>query len=231
MDASTTSLRLQLAPGESVGALLDLPPAPTAALVLAHGAGAGMQHPFMAGIAAALAGRGVAVLRYQFPSMERGSRRVDAPDVAQACVRAAVAYASSRLAGLPLFAGGKSFGGRMTSQAQALEPLPRVRGLVFLGFPLHPAGKPGSERAAHLRQVQLPMLFLQGTRDALAEPARIQAVAEALRPHARLKMVEGADHGFAVLARSGRTAGEVMDELAGTASAWIAAVAADAPHG
>jgi uncharacterized protein len=208
-------------PGGSISALLDLPPRPTACYVLAHGAGAGMTHPFMAALAAGLAGRGIAVLRFQFPFMEQGSKRPDAPAVAQAAVRAAVAEAASRWPGLPLFAGGKSFGGRMTSQAQAAQPLPGVRGLVFVGFPLHPAGKPASARAEHLAQVAVPMLFLQGTRDALADLALMRAVVGKLGHRATLHVVEGADHAFHVLVRSGRNDAQVIDELADAIVVWI----------
>lgn len=189
--------------------------------MFAHGAGAGMDHAFMASLAAALVARGVAVLRFQFPFMAQGSKRPDRPEVAQAAVRAAVAEAARRLPGVPLFAGGKSFGARMTSQAQAEAPLPGVRGLVFVGFPLHPAGQPGTKRAAHLAQVDVPMLFLQGTRDALADLALVRSVVEPLAPRATLHVVEGADHAFHVLVRSGRTDGEVLDELAGTIADWI----------
>jgi uncharacterized protein len=208
-------------PGGSISALLDLPPRPTACYVLAHGAGAGMTHPFMAALAAGLAGRGIAVLRFQFPFMEQGSKRPDAPAVAQAAVRAAVAEAASRWPGLPLFAGGKSFGGRMTSQAQAAQPLPGVGGLVFVGFPLHPAGKPASARAEHLAQVAVPMLFLQGTRDALADLALMRAVVGKLGHRATLHVVEGADHAFHVLVRSGRNDAQVIDELADAIVVWI----------
>lgn len=208
------------------------PPGACAAYVFAHGAGAGMRHAFMESVAIELAGRGIATLRYEFPYMERGSKRPDPPKVAHAAVREAVAEAARLLPGLPLFAGGKSFGGRMTSQEQASQPLAQVRGLLFLGFPLHPGGKPSDARAAHLREVKVPMLFLQGTRDALADPVRIRGVASGLGVHARLHMVEGADHGFEVLVRSGRTAAEVMDELADAASEWIASIAPTAaPRG
>src|SRR5688572_27368778 len=166
---SAASLTIQLAEGATVSGLLDAPADARACYVLAHGAGAGMHHTFMAGIASGLAQRRIATLRFQFPYMEQGSKRPDSPKVAHAAVRAAVQEAAKRLPNLPLFAGGKSFGGRMTSQAQAAEPLAGVRGLVFVGFPLHPAGKPSVERAEHLGQVQVPMLFLQGTRDTLAD--------------------------------------------------------------
>jgi predicted alpha/beta-hydrolase family hydrolase len=180
-----------------------------------------MQHPFMGGLAQALVARGIAVLRFQFPFMQAGSRRPDPPAVAQAAVRAAVDEAARQLPGIPLFAGGKSFGGRMSSQAQAQQALPGVIGLVFVGFPLHPAGKPSSARADHLAQVQVPMLFLQGTRDALADLALVRAVVPALGERATLHVVEGADHAFHVLARSGRTDAQVLAELADAATAWI----------
>jgi predicted alpha/beta-hydrolase family hydrolase len=206
---------------QRVSALLTNPPGARAALVLSHGAGAGMTHRFMAALAEGLAGRGIASLRYQFPFMERGSRRPDPPRVAHAAVRAAVAEAAARLPGLPLFAGGKSFGGRMTSQAQAAEPLPGVRGLVFVGFPLHPPEQPSTERAVHLAGVAVPMLFLQGTRDELADLGLIRGVAEGLGDRATLKVLEHADHAFHVLARSGRKDAEVLDELLDAAAAWM----------
>lgn len=184
-----------------------------------------MHHPFLAALARALSGHGVTVLRYQFPFMQQATRRPDPPAIAQAAVRAAVAEAARRCPGLPLFAGGKSFGARMSSQAQAVEPLPGVRGLVFVGFPLHPAGKPGTSRADHLAQVGVPMLFLQGTRDALADLALLQQVVQPLVDRATLHVVDGADHGFEVLKRSGRTNEEVIAELAATASAWMHEVA------
>jgi predicted alpha/beta-hydrolase family hydrolase len=213
-------LRLML-PGGSTSALVDAPLDPQGAIVLAHGAGAGMQHAFMAAIAGGMAARGVACLRLQFPFMEHGSKRPDPPAVAQAAVRAAVHEASLRWPGLPLFAGGKSFGARMTSQAQAAAALPRVRGLVFFGFPLHPAGKPASERADHLAQVALPMLFLQGTRDALADLELVRATTAKLGERATLHAVDGADHAFEVLKRSGRTNEEVLVELVATAAEWM----------
>lgn len=216
-----TPLRLVLPDGGSVAGLLEGPADPQAAYVFAHGAGAGMDHPFMAGVAAGLAGRGIAVLRYQFPFMEAGSRRPDPPAVAQAAVRAAVAEAARRLPGVPLHAGGKSFGARMSSQAQAAQALPGVRGLAFVGFPLHPAGKPATQRADHLAAVQLPMLFLQGTRDALADLALVRAVTAPLGARATLHEVEGADHAFHVLVRSGRTNAQVLEELCDTLAGWM----------
>lgn len=207
---------------QRVSGLLQAPPVARACYVLAHGAGAGMAHPFMAAMADGLAERGIATLRYQFPYAERGSRRPDAPALAQATVRAAVAEASRLVPGLALVAGGKSFGGRMTSQAQAASPLPGVRGLAFLGFPLHPAGRPSDERAAHLLQVQLPMLFLQGTRDALAEGPLMQKLAERLGDRARLEWFEQADHSFHVPARSGRSDAHVRRDLLDALADWIA---------
>ena len=201
--------------------LIDASAGAQAALVLAHGAGAGMRHPFMAAIAQGLAARGIAVLRYEFPFMAQGSKRPDPPAVAQAAVRAAVDEAARRWPALPLFAGGKSFGARMSSQAQAAASLPGVRGLVFFGFPLHPAGKPSVARAEHLAQVRLPMLFLQGTRDALADLDLVRATTGQLGERATLHVVEGADHGFEVLKRSGRTNEQVIEELVATAAAWM----------
>jgi uncharacterized protein len=202
-----------------VSGLLQAPPQARACYVLAHGAGAGMRHPFMAAVAAALAERSIAALRYQFPYMERGSKRPDPPHLAHATVRAAVAAARKAMPGLPLIAGGKSFGGRMTSQAQARAPLPDVRGLAFLGFPLHPAGKPSRERGEQLFAVQIPMLFLQGTRDTLAALDQIEPVCAALGPRATLRLFADADHSFHVPARSGRkdaqVLGDVLDALAG----------------
>ena len=206
-----------------VSGLWQVPPAARAGLVLAHGAGAGMTHPSMAAIADGLAERGVAILRFQFPFMERGAKRPDPPAVAHAAVRASVGEAARRGAGLPLFAGGRSFGGRMTSQAQAIAPLGAVRGLVFLAFPLHPAGKPAADRATHLDAVALPMLFLQGMRDALAEPDLLRPVVAGLGPRATLKLVAEADHAFHVPARSGRRDADVLAELLDAAAGWMAA--------
>lgn len=219
--ATAQALRITIDDATTVPGLLMVPPAPRALYVLAHGAGAGMAHPFMAAVADGLAARGVATLRYQFPYMERGSRRPDVPRLAQATVRAAVARAAELAPGLPLLAGGKSFGGRMTSQAQAASPLPGVRGLAFLGFPLHPAGKPSDERAAHLFDVEAPMLFLQGTRDELAERALLQATVERLGVRSSLHWLENADHSFHVLARSGRKDAEVMTEALDALVRWI----------
>jgi predicted alpha/beta-hydrolase family hydrolase len=197
------------------------PPKARACYVLAHGAGAGMTHPFMQGTAEGLAQRGIATLRYDFPYMEQGSKRPDVPKVAHAAVREAVAEAARRFPGLPLYAGGKSFGGRMTSQAQAAEPMPGVRGLAFLGFPLHAAGKPSAERGAHLEDVKVPMLFLQGTRDALAEVHLLQPVVKKLGPRATLELFEDADHSFHVPARTGRKDPEVLAGVLDRLAAWI----------
>src|SRR5689334_10315112 len=190
-----------------------------ACYVMAHGAGAGMAHPFMAAVAAGLAERGIATVRYQFPYMEAGGKRPDPPAIAHAAVRAAVDAARKRFPKLPLFAGGKSFGGRMTSQAEAKQAL-GVRGLIFFGFPLHAAGKPSSERAAHLSDVAIPMLFLQGTRDALADLGELQPVCKAL-PRATLTLFADADHSFHVPARTGRKDAEVMAEMLDKAAEWM----------
>ena len=188
--------------------------------VLAHGAGAGMRHPFLEAIAQRLAEQGIATLRYQFPYMERRSSRPDSPAIATATVRAAVAEATHVAPGLPLIAGGKSFGGRMTSTAQAEEPLPNVRGLVFLGFPLHPPGRPGDQRAEHLARVQIPMLFLQGDRDEFADLKLLTPLIERLGQRATLHLVEGGDHSFKVPKRNGRTADDVTADLVGTIDGW-----------
>ena len=201
-------------------ALLERPRGARHLLVLAHGAGAGMRHAFMVEIAGALAARGVATLRWEFPYMAAGKARVDRADVAEAAVRATVDDAARRIRGLTPFAGGKSFGGRMTSQAHAARALP-VRGLVFFGFPLHPPDAPATTRAEHLPRTTGPLLFLQGTRDDLADLALLAPIARALGPRAMLHVVEGADHGFDVLVRSGRTHDQVLAELADTTAAWM----------
>lgn len=206
---------------QRVSGVLMAPPSARACYVLAHGAGAGMSHPFMAAIANGLAERGIATLRYQFPYMEQGSKRPDTPKVAHAAVRAAVAAASQLAPGLALVAGGKSFGGRMTSQAQAASPLPGVRGLVFLGFPLHPAGRPSDERGKHLFEVQIPMLFLQGTRDGLASLELLEPLVERLGPRATLKLFQDADHSFHVPARTGRKDLDVRTEMLDALANWI----------
>lgn len=207
--------------GGRVSALLDRPDDARALLVLGHGAGAGMRHAFMGRVARELSARGVATLRYQFPYMEAGRKRPDPAPVAERTVRTVLAHAAEAFGDLPLFAGGKSFGGRMTSRAVAGERDAGVRGLVFLGFPLHPAGRPGTERAEHLDAVGVPMLFVQGTRDALADLALLEPVVERLGERATLHVVEGGDHSFAVLKRSGRTGDEVMTELADAVAGWI----------
>jgi uncharacterized protein len=207
-----------------VSALLMRPKEARACYVLAHGAGAGMRHVSMEAIAMGLAERGIATLRYQFPYMEKGSKRPDPPALAQATVRAAVAEAAKACAGLPLIAGGKSFGGRMTSQAQAKAPLDSVKGLVFFGFPLHPAGKPSSDRAAHVADVKIPMLFLQGTRDALADLSLLKPVVKGLSNKATLHLAEGADHSFHVLKSSGRNDREVLAEILDAFVAWLGEV-------
>jgi uncharacterized protein len=219
--ADVAPITITVEDGIDVSGLLQAPPRARACFVLAHGAGAGMAHPFMAAVASELAQRGIASLRYQFPYMEQGGKRPDPPKRAHATVRAAVAEAARALPRLPLFAGGKSFGGRMTSQAQAAAPLPRVRGLAFLGFPLHPAGRPSRERGAHLFEVGIPMLFLQGTRDALAELPQIEPLCQALGARADLRLFRDADHSFHVPARSGRTDPEIRGEMLDALAAWI----------
>jgi predicted alpha/beta-hydrolase family hydrolase len=204
----------------TVSGLLARPPEARVLYLLAHGAGAGMHHRFMVAIADALGRHGVATLRYQFPYTEAGGRRPDPPAMLEATVRAAVATAAQVAPDLPLVAGGKSMGGRMTSGAQARRPLDGVAGLIFLGFPLHPARQPATTRADHLGRVAIPMLFLQGTRDELAEFGLISQTCRALGERATLHPVEGADHGFEVLKRSGRTDAEVLEELAGTVAEW-----------
>ncbi len=196
-----------------------------AVCVLAHGAGAGMSHPFLEGIAHGLTENRIGTLRYQFPYMDRGSRRPDPPKLAQATVRAAVGEAKRR-AGVPLFAGGKSFGGRMTSQAAAAEPLAGIAGIVFLGFPLHPPGKPGDERGDHLAGVTVPMLFLQGSRDEFADPALLKPLITRLGERATLHIVEDGNHSFRVPAKTGRKGADVLAELVRTTVEWIAAVKA-----
>ena len=221
-------ITITLSDGRRVSGLLQVPRQPRACYVLAHGAGAGMTHSFLGAVADDLAQRNIATLRYQFLYMENGSKRPDPPKVAHAVIRAAVLEAARRLPDLPLFAGGKSFGGRMTSQAQAADPLPAVRGLVFLGFPLHPAKQPSKERAAHLNDVRVPMLFLQGTRDDLAELELITAVGRELGARATLKVIEHADHSFHVLVRSGRTDDQVRVEMLDTIESWFGTVLARA---
>jgi predicted alpha/beta-hydrolase family hydrolase len=220
-DTEPQTLTISVDEGTQVSALLLAPPQPRACYVLAHGAGAGMQHAFMTAAADELASLGIATLRFQFPYMERGSKRTDSPPICHATVRAAIAVAQEHLPAVPLFAGGRSFGGRMTSQAQAERALPGVRGLVFLGFPLHPAGRPETTRAAHLVKVTLPMLFIQGTRDELAKLSLLEPLVKQLAPRATLHLLDGADHSFHVLARSGRKDPEVRAEALRAMSEWI----------
>ena len=212
--------RIRVSEGFEVSALLAMPAKPRALYVLAHGAGAGMRHPFMEAIAQRLAARGVGTLRYQFPYTEAGGRRPDPEPLLLATVRAAVTAGREAADGLPLLAGGKSMGGRMTSRAAAAAPLAGVAGLVFLGFPLHPAGQPGVARAEHLARVELPMLFLQGTRDTLADLALLEPVLERLGERATLRVIEHADHSFHVLKRSGRTDEQALEELAHAVAEW-----------
>ena len=216
--------RLSLSVGSEtkVSALYKKALHPIALLVLAHGAGAGMTHPFMVAMADLLATAGVSTLRFQFPYMEFGSKRPDRPPVAHATIRAAVRKAATLAPELPLFAGGKSFGGRMTSQAQALQPLPNVRGLIFLGFPLHPPERPSTERAAHLSDIRIPLLFIQGTRDRLVSPALLRKVMKGLGKRATYRSIKDADHSFAVPVRSGRSHEEVLVEITELVDEWIA---------
>jgi uncharacterized protein len=224
---ATSSQHLKIEVGTAVvSALLILPEQAQACYVFAHGAGAGMTHAFMEQAATGLAVRGIASLRHQFPYMEKGSKRPDPPAVAHAAARAAVAEAARACPGLPLIAGGKSFGGRMTSQAQAKTPLAGVVGLAFFGFPLHAAGKPSADRADHLADVKIPMLFLQGTNDKLAELSLLKPVVEGLGARARLHLVEGADHSFHVPARSGRNDREVMEEMLDAFAGWAETIEA-----
>lgn len=218
MDATKVTFKVG---AEQTSGLWLAPPNAKAVYVFAHGAGAGMAHKSMAAIASGLAERGVATLRYNFLYMERGSKRPDAPPLAHQAVRAAVAKAHELAPSLPLFAGGKSFGGRMTSQAQALAPLPNVRGLVFFAFPLHPAGKPGDERAKHLDEVHIPMLFLQGTNDALASLDLLKPVVKHLGKRATLALSEHVDHSFHAPAKSGRKDAQVLNEILDTAAEWM----------
>jgi predicted alpha/beta-hydrolase family hydrolase len=227
---AATRVTIEVDDDHRVSGLLAMPQRAQACCVLAHGAGAGMTHPFMAAVATGLCQRGIATLRYQFPYMERGSRRPDSPALAHAAVRAAVAAAVRLAPGLLLVAGGKSFGGRMTSQAQAIAPLAGVRGLAFLGFPLHPAKQPSDARGSHLFDVQIPMLFLQGTRDALAEPSLLVPLVERLGARATLKPVAGADHSFHVAGRGARGDDAVMGEVLDALAAWISGLSVQDAH-
>jgi predicted alpha/beta-hydrolase family hydrolase len=225
MSANPQPVTIAVDDAQRVSGLLQVPPKAYACYVMAHGAGAGMAHPFMASFANHLAERDIATLRYQFPYMERGSKRPDSPKLAQATVRAAVAAAARLVPELALFAGGKSFGGRMTSQAQAASLLSGVRGLVFLGFPLHPPGPPSDERGAHLFDVQIRMLFLQGTRDEFADMALLKALVGKLGARATLKLLEDGDHSFHVPARTGRKDSEVRVEMADAMAEWVVTLA------
>jgi len=216
-----TAVTLRVDENLSVSGLLERPANARAGYVLAHGAGAGMQHRSMAAVAEGLAALGIATLRYQFPYMEQGKRRPDPPPLCHVTVRAAVAEAARLMPGLPLVAGGRSFGGRMTSQAQALAPLPGVRGLAFLAFPLHPAGAPSDTRAEHLARVSIPMLFLTGTRDALAERTLLEPMVARLGERATLSLIDDADHSFHVRAGSGRNDAQVLDDVLQRLAAWI----------
>ena len=220
-ELAASPITIAVSDNTRVSGLLQVPPHATACFVFAHGAGAGMTHPSIVAVAAGLAERGIASLRYQFPYMEKGGKRPDPPPVAHAAVRAAVAQARQELPGLPLIAGGRSFGGRMTSQAQALAPLDGVAGLAFLAFPLHPAKRPSRDRAKHLADVKIPMLFLQGTRDALAELSELEPVCEALGSRATLTFFADADHSFHVPARTGRTDAAVRAEMLDAFAVWV----------
>ena len=215
--------------GVHVSGLLESPSGARACFVLAHGAGAGMAHPFMAAIATGLEERGIATLRYQFPYMEKGGKRPDPPKLAHATVRAAVEEAIRLMPDIPLIAGGKSFGGRMTSQAQAAEPLRGIQGLAFLGFPLHPAGRPAQDRGKHLFEVQIPMLFLQGTRDALAMLDQLEPICKALGKVATLKLFQDADHSFHVPARTGKKDPQIRGEMLDALAQWIESTIARSP--
>ena len=221
MPMAVEAVSIALDEAHRVSGLRLVPPKPRACYLFAHGAGAGMSHPFMESAAAELGNRGIATLRYQFPYMEKRTKRPDSSKVAQATVRAAASEATRLFPDLPLFAGGKSFGGRMTSQAQSQSPLPLVRGLIFFGFPLHPAGRPSVERATHLFELQVPMLFLQGERDALADPKLLEPLIDRLGARASLKLVAHADHSFHVPASAGRKDVEVRSEILDAAAAWI----------
>ena len=226
MSSSITETIITVSNAVRVSGLLQNPAHLRACYVLAHGAGAGMNHPFMAAVAAELASRGIATLRYQFPYMERGAKRPDPPQLAQATVRAAVAAAIALLPKCLLIAGGKSFGGRMTSQAQARAPLQGVHELAFIGFPLHQAGRPSQDRGAHLFDVQIPMLFLQGTRDPLASLEQIRPLCEKLGQRATLKLFADADHSFHVPARIKRKDSQVLAEVIDTFATWLESVSA-----
>lgn len=216
---------LRVNDAQSVSTMWQCPPRATACFIFAHGAGAGMRHAFMEAFATGIAARGIATLRFQFPYMERGSRRPDPPPLCHAAVRAAVAEAARRT-DVPLFAGGRSFGGRMTSQAQAEQPLPGVKGLAFLGFPLHAAKQLSVERAKHLFKISIPMLFLQGTRDELAELDLLEPLISGLGKRTTLELSQDANHAFHVPARTGRTDEQVLEGLIDSFAAWAGSIAA-----
>jgi predicted alpha/beta-hydrolase family hydrolase len=222
--ATIEQLRFEVEGGGKVSALLSRPANARRLLVLGHGAGAGMSHPFMTNLAGELANVGVATLRYQFPYMEQRRRVPDSPAVLTATVVAAVRVAAEAAPGLPLLAGGKSMGGRMTSQAAAQHPLEGVRGLVFFGFPLHPPNRPGTKRADHLANVTVPMLFLQGTRDTLADLDLLRPICAKLGPQSTLHIIETADHSFHVLKKSGKSDAQVLQELAEMVASWSNAI-------
>jgi predicted alpha/beta-hydrolase family hydrolase len=228
--AVTKPVSIAVSEAMRVSGVLQTPLRARACYVLAHGAGAGMDHPFMVAVAGGLAQRGIATMRYQFPYMERGVRRPDPPQLAHATIRAAVAAALDLLPGLPLIAGGKSFGGRMTSQAQAKASLEGVRGLAFLGFPLHPVGRPSQDRAEHLFDIQIPMLFLQGTRDKLASLDQLESLCEKLGKRATLRLFVDADHSFHVPARTGRKDGQMLGDVLDALGVWLDSVS-DQPLG
>lgn len=230
MPTAETAFEFRANDRDTVAALLLAPPRPHAALVLAHGAGAGMQHAFIQSLARGLGERGIATLRFQFPYMQKGLKRPDPPEVAEAAVRAAVAEAARRLPGVPLFAGGKSFGGRMTSRAQADTPLAGVLGLVFVGFPLHPDGKPSTQRADHLARVRVPMLFLQGSRDALADLELLRGVLATLGDRATLRTFVDADHAFHVRKSSGTSDEEVLRTMIDGACEWMVDLVSPPQH-
>jgi uncharacterized protein len=223
--ANLKPVTLEVNPSLRVSGLFLSPPNPKACFVVAHGAGAGMTHVLMEQLAADLAARGVATLRYQFPYMEKHSKRPDPPPLCHDTVRAAVALARAECPQVPLFAGGKSFGGRMTSQTQAIEPLPEVLGLAFLGFPLHPPKKPSDARAAHLTKVRIPMLFLQGARDTFAEPDLLNPLITTLSDRATLVLLPDADHSFQVPKRSSHTTAQINDDMLAALTGWMGSVA------
>ena len=229
--AAAQPVVIEMEGGQRVNGLLQSARDARACYVLAHGAGAGMTHPFMAATANELVQRGIATLRYNFPYLDKGSKRPDGPQVAQATARAAVEHASHALPRVAVFAGGKSFGGRMTSQAQAAAPLPGVRGLAFLGFPLHAPGRPSNDRAQHLYEIRIPMLFLQGTRDEFADLSLLEPVIGQLGARATLARIQDANHSFHVPARTGRTDAQVMSGLLDTLAAWIDDVLASRKSG